>query len=69
MAYEIRYDLWGAAEWHISFSQTVSIFIANLHVIFNDILRKILTIFYAKNVGLFIVDVSFYIDLSQKVSL
>ena len=28
--------------------ETVSIFIANLHAIFNDILRKILTIFYAK---------------------
>ena len=28
--------------------ETVSIFIANLRAIFNDILRKILTIFYAK---------------------
>ena len=28
--------------------ETVSIFITNLHAIFNDILRKILTIFYAK---------------------
>jgi len=40
---------------------TVSIFIANLHAIFNDILRKMLTIFiifYAKTMALsFIADV------------
>ena len=35
--------------------ETVSIFIANLLAIFNDILRKISTIFYAKT--LFIADV------------
>ena len=32
--------------------ETVSIFIANLLAIFNDILRKILTILFAKNMGL-----------------
>jgi len=37
--------------------ETVSIFIANLRAIFNDILRKISTIFYAKNGTLFIADV------------
>ena len=37
--------------------ETVSIFIANLLAIFNDILRNILTILYAKTYGtLFIAD-------------
>jgi len=39
-ALAIRNTSQGGADWRISYSQRVSIFIANLHAIFNDILRK-----------------------------
>jgi len=43
--------------------ETVSIFIANFHAIFNDTLCKILTIFHAKTTGLsFIADVVRHYD-------
>ena len=53
-ALAVRNTSQSGAEWCISYN----IFIANLQAIFNYILRKILTIYYAKTMGLsFIADV------------